>query len=152
MGRLSELGFLFRAVAIVELVYGLAGLLSPLEVMGALPGTGWVMSADGLWATKLLSVALLSQAWIAWTLRDQPHLGVAKGLAFYQVSSATADWVMWIALSGEGIFSTTLSQVMICVAIPTHYLIGLLLMQGIRSESARSVARVPEGREAAQGA
>ena len=132
MRKLTELGFLFRVVAGVELVYGLAGLLSPLSVMSALPGTGWVLSADGQWTTRLLAVALLSQAWVAWTLRDQPHLGVAKALAFYQLGSATADWIMWIVLADEGIFSTTLAQILIIIAIPTHYLLGLLLVRSIR--------------------
>jgi len=30
--------------------------------------------------TKLLGLALASQAWVAWVLRNEPHLGVAKGL------------------------------------------------------------------------
>ena len=33
--------------------------------------------------TKLLGVALASQAWVAWTLKTQPHPGVAAALAFY---------------------------------------------------------------------
>jgi hypothetical protein len=45
--------------------------------------TGWILSADGHWVAKLLGVALASQAWVAWTLRTQPHPGVAAALAFY---------------------------------------------------------------------
>ena len=75
--------------------------------------TGWVLSADGQWLTKLLGLALAAQAWVAWTLRNQPHLGVAKGLAFYQLASATADWDMWIVLADQGIFSTTTGRVLV---------------------------------------
>jgi hypothetical protein len=69
---------------------------------------------------------------VAWTLRDQPHLGVARGLAFYQLASATADWVMWIVLADQGIFSTTTGRVLVLVSIPTHYLLGVLLVRAIR--------------------
>ena len=61
-----------------------------------------VLSADGQRLTKLLGLALAAQAWVAWTLRNQPHPGVAWGLAFYQLASATADWVLWIVLAAQG--------------------------------------------------
>jgi hypothetical protein len=48
-------------------------------------------------------------------LRNEPHLGVAKGLAFYQLASATADWVMWIWLAGEGIFSGGTAIVVVAI-------------------------------------
>ena len=100
MKRLSDLGFLFRVVAALELTYALVAVLTlPSQVTAV---TGWVLSADGQWLTKLLGLALASQAWVAWTLRNQPHLGVAKGLAFYQLASATADWIMWIVLADQG--------------------------------------------------
>jgi hypothetical protein len=127
--RLSELGFLFTAVAVLELGYGLVGLLPP-GLIGTV--TGWELSADGQWITKLLAVALLSQAWVAWTLRKEPHIGVAMALAFYQLASATADWVMWIVLSGDGVFAGTTAQVLVLAAIPSHYLLGLLLVRAIR--------------------
>ena len=45
MKRLSDLGFLFRVVVALELVYALVAVLTP-------PGqvenvTGWVLTADG---------------------------------------------------------------------------------------------------------
>jgi hypothetical protein len=55
------------------------------------PMTGWVLNADGQWIVKLLAVALLTQAFVAWMFRKAPHIGVAKALAFYQVASATVD-------------------------------------------------------------
>lgn len=134
MKRLSELGFLFAAVAVLELAYGLVGLMPP-GLVGAV--TGWDLSADGQWITKLLAVALLSQAWVAWTLRREPHLGVAAALAFYQLGSATADWVMWIVLSGDGVFADPIARALVLIAIPTHYALGLLLVRAIRR------ARVP---------
>ena len=134
MRRLSDLGFLFGVVAAVEAVYALTALLTPAGQVEAV--TGWVLSADGKWLVKLLGFALASQAWVAWTLRRQPHLGVAKALALYQLGSATADWVMWLVLADEHVFSTTLGQALVIVSIPTHYGIGLLLARAIRHTTA----------------
>jgi hypothetical protein len=92
-----------------------------------------VLNADGQWLAKLLGMALTSQAWVAWTLRKDPHLGVAKALAFYQIASATVDWVMWLVLRDQGIFSTNAGRVGVPAAIPTHYLLGLLLVLAIRA-------------------
>ena len=138
MKRLSDLGLLFRMVAGLELIYAAVAVLTP-------PGqvenvTGWVLTADGQWLTKLLGLALFSQAWVAWVLRNQPHLGVAWALAFYQLASATADWVMWIWLADDGIFSN--GTAVVVAAIITHYALGLLLVRGIRIASA--AARTPE--------
>ena len=139
MNRLSDLRLLFRVVVGLELVYALVAVLTP-------PGqvenvTGWVLTADGQWLAKLLGLALFSQAWVAWALRDEPHLGVAKGLAFYQLASATADWVMWIWLADDGIFSN--GGAVVVAAITTHYTLGLLLVRAIRRAST-AVARTPE--------
>jgi hypothetical protein len=131
MNRLSDLRFLFRVAVGLELIYALVAVLTP-------PGqvenvTGWVLTADGQWLTKLLGLALFSQAWVAWVLRNEPHLGVAKGLAFYQLASASADWVMWIWLADDGIFSN--GGAIVVAAIVTHYLLGLLLVRAIRRAS-----------------
>jgi hypothetical protein len=135
MKRLSDLRFLFSVVALVELAYALTAILTPPGQIEAV--TGWVLSADGKWLVKLLGLALASQAWVAWALRNQPHIGVAKALALYQLGSATADWVMWIVLADQNVFSTTLGQVLVMISIPTHYALGLLLVQAIRQDSAR---------------
>ena len=139
MKRLSDLRFLFRVVAGLELVYALVAVLTPPGQVEAV--TGWVLTADGQWLTKLLGLALASQAWVAWTLRNEPHLGVAKGLAFYQLASATADWVMWIRLADDGIFSG--GTVIVVLAIVTHSLLGALLVGAIRRAST-TTAHVPE--------
>ena len=141
MKRLSDLGFLFVLVAAVEAVYALTAILTPPGQIEAV--TGWVLSADGKWLVKLLGLALASQAWVAWTLRNQPHLGVAKALALYQLGSATADWVMWIALADQKVFSTTLGQVLVMVSIPTHYALGFLLVRAIRRAPARQADTAP---------
>ena len=143
MKRLSELGFLSGVVALVEAVYALTAILTPPGQIEAV--TGWVLSADGKWLVKLLGVALASQAWVAWTFRHQPHLGVARALALYQLGSATADWVMWIVLADQNVFSTTLGQILVIVSIPTHYALGFLLLRAIRRASA-SPADVPPAR------
>jgi hypothetical protein len=137
MKKLSELGFLFSVVAVVEAVYALTAILTPPGQIEAV--TGWVLSADGKWLVKLLGFALASQAWVAWTLRSQPHIGVAKALALYQLGSATADWVMWIVLADQNVFSTTLGQVLVMISIPTHYALGFLLVRAIRRASAQEV-------------
>ena len=134
MKRLSDLRFLFSVVAAVEAVYALTAILTPPGQIEAV--TGWVLTADGKWLVKLLGVALASQAWVAWTLRNEPHLGVAKALALYQLGSATVDWVMWIVLADQNAFSTTLGQVLVIVSIPTHYALGFLLVRAIRRASA----------------
>lgn len=130
MRHLTDLGFLFRVIAVVEVVYGLLCILTPPSMMFSI--TGCVLSADGQWLAKLIGATLVSQAWIAWVLRNEPHLGVAKALAFYQLAAATVDWVMWIALADQGIFSTTLSQVSGLMSIPFHYTVGILLVLAIR--------------------
>lgn len=136
MKRLIDLKVLFAVVAIVELSYALLSLTPPHLVE---PVTGWVLNADGQWVVKILGMGLFAQAAIAWMFRKAPHLGVAKALAFYQIASATADWVMWLTLKDEGIFSTPLSQMLVPVAMVSHYLIGLLLVLGI-IQSSRSAA------------
>ena len=143
MRKLSELGFLFSVVAVVEAMYALTAILTPPGQVEAV--TGWVLSADGKWLVKLLGFALASQAWVAWALRSQPHVGVAKALALYQLGSATADWVMWIVLADQNVFSTTLGQVLVMISIPTHYALGFLLVRAIRRSPARVAhARRPE--------
>lgn len=133
MAKLTDLKFLFRVVAVVELFYALAGALTPPSLVQ--PLTGWVLSPDGQWVTKLIGMALASQAWVAWTLRDEPHLDVAKALAFYQIASATVDWLCWLAI--PGVFSLPAARVGVMVAIPTHYAIGLLLVVAISRHSPR---------------
>jgi hypothetical protein len=139
MDRVTDLRFLFRVVVGLELIYALVAVLTPPSQVETV--TGWVLTADGQWLTKLLGLALFSQAWVAWVLRNEPHLGVAKGLAFYQLASATADWVMWIWLADDGIFSN--GGAIVVAAITTHYVLGLLLVRAIRRASS-AVARTTE--------
>lgn len=141
MNRLTSLPFMFRVVAIVELLYAAVGLLTPPSMVFAV--TGWNLSPDGQWVTKLLAVALGSQAWVAWSLRDKPHIGVAAALAFYQIGSATMDWVIWLTLADQGVFATTAARVGVLASIPTHYVIGFLLVVAIRSASRTVVVGTP---------
>jgi hypothetical protein len=129
MNRFIDLKFLFTAVAWLEFFYFLAAMMPPDWIR---PATGWVLTADGHWITKLLGVALLTQAYVAWIFRKNPHLGVAKGLAFYQIASAVTDLLMWQFMSEEGIFNNSLSRTTVVAAIVTHSLLGILLLVAIR--------------------
>lgn len=135
MKKLTDLSSLFTLVAVVEAFYAVAGLMPPSLVQ---PMTGWVLSPDGQWITKLLSMALASQALVAWTLRKTPHRGVAKALAFYQIASATVDWMTWLALADEGVFANAQAKIGVALAIPTHYALGILLLVAIRRAPKRS--------------
>lgn len=128
MNRLTDLRFGFVVVAVVEIVYALIGLLPPTMLTTV---TGWHINADGQWVVKLLAMALASQAFVAWILRHDPHRGVAACLAFYQLASATMDWLVWLTI--PDVFATTQAKAGVLVAILTHYLIGLLLILGIRA-------------------
>ena len=128
MNRLTNLKTLFIAVAILEFCYFLAAMMPPSLVSSV---TGWELTPDGHWITKLMGIALLTQAYIAWIFRKNPHLGVAKGLAFYQIGSATVDWVMWLVLKDDGIFKNSLAQTTVTAAIISHYILGILIMVGI---------------------
>ena len=137
--RFTNLRSLFIAVAALELGYAVLGFMPPNQLEAI---TGWDLSADGQWIAKLLAVALLSQAWVAWVMRDEPHLGVATVLAFYQVASATADWVMWLVLSGDGVFASSRARAIVVAAIATHYLLGIVMLRAISAARTRPEPRV----------
>jgi hypothetical protein len=128
MKKITDLRTLFTVVAVLEFFYFVAAMLPPGMVRTV---TGWELNADGHWITKLLGFALLTQALVAWIFRKQPHLGIAKILVFYQLASATVDWVMWLVMKDEGIFSNSLAQVTVMLAIISHYLLGFLLLAAI---------------------
>ena len=146
MRRVGDLGFLFTVVAVLECFYAIAGILIPPGM--TLTMTGWVLSGDGQWLAKILGIALASQAWVAWTMRKNPHLGVAAALAFYQIGSATADWVMWLWLADDGVFSTALGRSGAAISIPLHYTLGFLLV----SATLRARGRSPEEARVLAGA
>lgn len=68
---------------------------------------------------------------MAWIFRKNPHIGVAKGLAFYQMASATMDWTMWLVMKDEGIFNSPLAQTTVIAAIVSHYFFGIFLIIAI---------------------
>jgi len=134
MKRLTDLRVLFVTVAALELFYFLAAMIPPGMVRDT---TGWELNADGHWITKLMGVALMTQAYIAWIFRKNPNIGVAKALAFYQLASATVDWVMWLVMKDEGIFNNSLAQTTVIAAIISHYLLGILLLIGVKRSRVR---------------
>ncbi len=133
MKKLTDLKFLFAAIAILELFYFLCGMLPPSMVYTV---TGWNLNADGHWITKLIGLALGFMGYIAWIFRKNPLIPVAKGLAAYQMASATMDIVMWNVMKDEGIFNNALAQATVIAAIVSHYLLGILLLIAIRRYSA----------------
>jgi hypothetical protein len=123
----------FVVVAVVEAAYGIIGVLVPPGLVATV--VGWDLSPDGQWVTKLMGLALLAQAAMAWVLRDRPVLAVAWIFAAYQAGAATADWVMWLVLADEGIFTNRLAQVSVIISIPLHYGIAALLLAGTINET-----------------
>lgn len=117
---------LFVVVAIVEAFYGAAGILIPPSQVHNL--LGWNLSADGQWVTKLLGCALASQAALAWVLRRDPPVAVAWILGLYQIGATLTDIGIWISLADQGVFSTQLARWSVMTAIPTHFVIGVLVL------------------------
>ncbi len=130
MKKLTDLKTLFIVVAVLEFFYFVSAMLPPGMIR---PLTGWNLNVDGQWITKLIGLALVTQAYIAWIFRKNPPANVAKGLAFYQIASATMDWVMWLLLKENGIFDNPLAKTTVIIAIVSHYIIGLLLIAGIQN-------------------
>jgi len=128
MKKLIDLKFLFTAVAILEFFYFAAAMLPPSLIPIA---TGWNLSPDGHWIAKLIGLSLGTMGYMAWIFRKKPHLGVAKGLAFYQMASATMDWAMWLVMKDEGIFNNSLAETTVIAAIVSHYIFGILLIIAI---------------------
>lgn len=123
---------LFVVVAIVEALYGLAGLLLPPAAVGSL--LGWQLSPDGQWVTKLLGAALLAQALTAWLLRERPPRSIAVVFAGYQLAAVAVDALVLLFL--DGALAHPVARASAILSIPTHGLIGvLLLVAAARRES-----------------
>lgn len=129
---MPDLRTMFVVVAIVEAAYGAAGLLTPPSLTGSL--LGWNLTADGQWVTKLLGAALATQAVIAWSLRRDPPLAVAWAFAAYQIGATLIDVALWFMLADQGIFGSPAARVSVLTAIPTHLLVGLLLIRAILAQ------------------
>ena len=126
MKALLDLRVLFLVTAVLEALYTAAALLTPPALV--FPLFGWEMSPDGHWALKLLGVALGAQALTAWVLRRDPPASVALCLAIYQIGATLVDIVLWRLLADKGIFAAPMARGMILVAIPTHLMLGMLLI------------------------
>ena len=125
MRALTSLRSLFVATAVLEAFYTAAALLTPPHLVQ--PLFGWEMSPDGHWALKLLGMALGVQALTAWVLRNEPPPSVAWCLAVYQLGATGVDVVLWLLLADQGIFAAPIARAMILAAIPTHFILGMLL-------------------------
>lgn len=128
---------LFIVVAIVEALYGLAGLGIPPSAIGSL--LGWDLSPDGQWVTKLLGAALFTQAATAWFLRERATREVAVIFAAYQLLAVCIDAVVLTSL--DGALANPMARASALIAIPTHGIIGLLLLaSAARTAKAEGVA------------
>lgn len=125
MKKLTDLKFLFAAIAILEFFYFAAAMLPPSIIPLV---TGWNLNADGHWIAKILGLSLGVMGYIAWIFRKNPHVKIAQGLAFYQIASATMDWVMWLVMKDEGIFNSAFAQNTVVAAVVSHYFFGILLL------------------------
>lgn len=128
MKKLTDLKILFTVAAVMEFFYFIICMLPPSIIPSLV---GWNLNVDGFWLTKILGLSLGTMGYIAWIFRKDPHIGIAKGLAFYQIASATADWVMWLTFKEEGIFGSSIAQFSVVGAIFSHYLLGILLVIAI---------------------
>jgi len=137
MGKLTDLKFLFRAVAVLEAFYAITAFALPPRLVADV--TGWILSPDGHWIVKLLGCALATQAYLAWSLRDNPNRSVAITFVLYQLGSATADWLCWLFV--PGVFSNEIARIGVVAAIVTHYALGFLLITA-------SLSRFKPGQEA----
>ena len=66
MKKLTDLKFLFTAVAILEFFYFAAAMLPPSIIPMA---TGWNLSPDGHWIAKLIGLSLGTMGYMAWIFR-----------------------------------------------------------------------------------
>ena len=130
MKKFTDLKLLFTVAAIMEFFYFVTCMLPPSIIPSLV---GWNLIVDGFWLTKILGLSLGTMGYIAWIFRKNPNIGVAKALAFYQIASATADWVMWITFKDEGIFSDPVAQMTVIAAIVSHYLLGILIILGVKN-------------------
>ncbi len=137
MKKLLDLKLILTVIAIVEAFYALAGYMPPSLVQ---PSTGWVLSPDGHWITKLLATALATQAMTAWAIRKQPHTGVAWALVFYQFASAAVDCVMWALLADQGIFANAQARIGVLMAVPSHTMLGIWLAVALRAAQTKEAS------------
>jgi hypothetical protein len=120
-------------IAAVEFAYAATALLTPPSWIT--PLTGWVLNADGQWLVKLLGAALGFQALVAWTLRLNPIRPIVHALAAYQIAAATIDWVMWLLLAGDGVFSTPLARLTVGASVVLHYALGIALLRAVARDA-----------------
>lgn len=138
--KLLDLKFLFTVTAVVEICYGLAGLLIPPSLIPVL--LGWNLSPDGHWVTKLLGLSLGIQAIIAWVLRKNPPISIAWILGAYQVGASLVDLCIWWLLADQGVFATQTARISVMTAIPTHFVLGLLLFAAIKKTPSQEMRHV----------
>lgn len=129
MDRILDLKFLFIATGLSALAFFMMAVVPPDYTILT---TGWDLSADGQFVLKCAGFSMLTQAYYAWTFREERNTSIAKGLALTQLAIGNLNWIMYLLLKDEGIFSTGLQvQAMIIFTTFMHNALGVLLIAGV---------------------
>jgi len=141
MDRILDLKNLFIVTGFTAFFFFLQSIVPPEYTILT---TGWDLSADGQFVLKCAGFSMLTQAYFAWMFRNERHIVIAKGLALTQFAIGNLNWIMFLLLRDEGIFSTgTQVKVFIMFTTVMHNVLGILLVLGIRK--ANKNPRVREG-------
>lgn len=129
MEKILDLKNLFVVTGFTAFFFFLQAIVPPEYTILT---TGWDLSADGQFVLKCAGFAMLIQAYYAWIFREERHIGIAKGLVVMQLAIGNLNWIMYLLLKDEGIFSSGL-QVKVFIVFTTfmHIALGSLLIAGI---------------------
>jgi len=139
MNKILDLKYLTLATGFTALFFFLQAIVPPQFTILT---TGWDLSADGQFVLKCAGFGMLTQAYLAWAFREDRDVRIAKGLALTQFAIGNLNWIMFLLLKDEGIFSTG-AQVQIFIIFTTimHNTLGILLIAGIIK--AKNIKKTP---------
>jgi hypothetical protein len=129
VNKLLDLKYLFVATGFTAFFFFIQAVVPPQFTILT---TGWDLSADGQFVLKCAGFSMLTQAYLAWVFREDRDIRIAWGLAITQFAIGNLNWIMFLLLKDEGIFSTG-AQVKVFITFTTfmHNILGLLLIAGI---------------------
>lgn len=129
MDKILDLKNLFIATGFTAFFFFIQAIVPPQYTILT---TGWNLSADGQFVLKCAGFSMLVQAYYAWVFREERNIRIAIGLALMQLAIGNLNWIMYLLLKDDGIFSTGL-QVKVFIIFTTfmHNVLGFLLVAGI---------------------